>query len=231
MRRLTRGILVLSCMLFPRASLALDLSWYGGGADISVSTATRCTLELSPGIEDALLPPKWRLVWVADSCGIEPRPLACGAEARPTYIGTQTTLAALLENRLLGLFCSTAGDSATSAWYAVDIPEGCGGKLKVVALDPDDPDSNHVFQSSVATFNGGCDRPFPPIVLRAETIHESTDYQLTAVGSDLGSATRASLQAFDSSWDTELSLDSVTDTTIIASASLAAVVPECFLQI
>ena len=43
--------------------------------------------------------------------------------------------------------------------------------MKVVAIDPTDPDSTDVLESNEVAFNGGVSRSYPPTILRL-----SSDY-------------------------------------------------------
>lgn len=224
--------LALMLLLVPRTSMALDLRWSIGATDLTLTEATRCTLVVQADSTEGSLPPDWRLIWVADSCEIRPVPQPCATDVAQvtTYVDTPGW-AELSAHRRTAQFCSTGENAATTAWYVFDVPVGGSGKLKVVALDPSDPSSNRVLQSDVATFNGGSQREFPPVILRTETTHQSTDYQLRAVGAGLGAATHALLVGSDGSWDQLLDITDLSDTSLTATASLAAVVPACFLRV
>jgi hypothetical protein len=223
---------LLLMLLVPTTSSALQLRWSTGSIDLSFTAATRCTLVLQADSTKGRLPREWRLVWVADSCEIQFLPQPCEENvAQITSLTTPANIAALSENRIDAQFCSSAGQPASTAWFVFDLPAGGRGKLKVVALDPTDPDSNRVLQSPVVTFNGSTETPFPPVVLRTATVHQSTAYNLTAVGAGLAVAHSLRLVAPDWSWDLPLNITSQGDTEIMAAAAIAAHVPATYLQV
>lgn len=50
---------------------AISLRWHGGGLSMSSSVAVRCTLDVRADSAEIHLPVEWRLVWCADSSGIQ----------------------------------------------------------------------------------------------------------------------------------------------------------------
>ncbi len=136
----------------------------------------------------------------------------------------------LLENRLDAQFCSSGSEPSAVGRYAIDLPTARRGAFQVVALDPDDPDSNAVLRSAVVSFNGGSDLQLPPVILRASITHQSTDYVVEAVGSGLAGTAELRLLAPDRSWEYTLSITAHTDTSIDGLGSIAAVVPASVLQ-
>lgn len=152
------------------------------------------------------LPPEWRLLWVADGCEIRPLALPPQAPcqedvAEVASVRFPRSRAELAANLFTAEFCSTGSSAASRALFVFDLPAGGRGKLKVVALDPNDPDSNRVLQSPEVSFNGGVETPFPPAILRAATVHQSTEYRLTAVGAGLSQGSALRLVAPDASWE------------------------------
>jgi hypothetical protein len=117
------------------------------------------------------------------------------------------------------------------ALFVLDLPSGHAGNLKVAALDHRDPDSTEVIESGTVTFNGGVVTPFPPVILRTTTVHNSTEYRVDAVGAGLAAARGISLVAVDGSWQQPLTIASNSDHTLTATAQLAANVPPCFVEI
>lgn len=235
MRRI-RWYLLCVLALVPHHVSALGLHWIGGGGeDLTFVSATRCTLVVEAGEGLAQLPAEWRLVWVADGC--EVRPLAMSAPgdcpegaAGIVSVSGRGSPADFAGNLITAEFCSAGGPSAMAAWFTLDLPAGSSGKLKVVALDPLDPDSTRVLESPVVRFNGGVTVGFPPVLLRAAVQHPSTDYRLTAVGANLSATQSLSLVAPDGSWQQPLAIDGRTDNLVTAGASLAASVPTCVVQ-
>ncbi|MBI5710341.1 MAG: hypothetical protein HZC42_08570 [Candidatus Eisenbacteria bacterium] len=230
-----RWLLVLIVLVpFPGTSSAIQLHWSSGSSDLIFSSATRCTLVVQADPQEGALPSEWRLLWVADSCEIRPVPLAAQAAcqqevAEISNVSEPTSPADVAANLITATFCSAVSAPST-ALYLLDLPAGSRGRFKVVALDPTDSDSNRVVQSAVATFNGGVETPFPSVILRASTVHRSTEFRLNAVGAGLADAWDFALAAPDGSWRQPLNVTSQGDEFITATASLAANVPACMVE-
>lgn len=223
-------------LLIPQTASPLQLRWSSGASDLTFSEATRCTLVVQADLGESRLPPEWRLVWTADSAGINPVPLAPGAScaddvAEVTSVSLPSTAAEIAENLLTARYCSASSQPATTAWFVLDLPGGKRGKFRVVALDPTDTDSSRVVQTDVVTFNGGVETSFPPVVLRASTVHRSTTFQLQAVGSGLTEARDLALAAPNGSWQVPLAITTQSDNALTASAALAANVPASVIRV
>lgn len=223
-------------LLVPQTASSLQLRWSSGASDLTFSEATRCTLVIQADPAEGRLPPEWRLVWTADSAGIDPVPLPPGAScaddvAEVTSVSHPSTAAEIAENLLTARYCSASSKLATTARFVLDLPGGKRGKFRVFALDPTDPDSSRVVQTDVVTFNGGVETSFPPAVLRASTIHRSTAFQLQAVGSGLNDARDLALAAPDGTWQVPLAITAQSDNALAASAALAANVPASVIRV
>jgi hypothetical protein len=235
MRRACWGI-VLSLAVFPSTSYAIQLHWNGGSTDLSFAEATRCTLVVQADDAEGRLPVQWRLLWTADSASVNPVPIpsdaACSqAVADVRSVSAPTLASEISENVVTAQFCSNGDLPASTAHFVLDLPGGKKGKFKVVALDPADPDSARVIESSIATFNGGVDADFQPVLLRSSTVHRSTSFQLTVVGSGLSKAQGLTLSAPDDSWQMPLNIATQSETAISATASLAASVPTSVVEL
>lgn len=232
-----RSSWLLTLMLFvPRSASPLQLHWSAGGGDLILSEAARCTLVVQADPGAGRLPPEWRLVWTADSAGINPLPIVPGAScqddlAEITSVSLPSTEREIAENLLTARFCSASSQAAATARFVLDLPGGKRGKFQVVALDPSDPDSSRVIASDVVTFIGGVATPFPPIVLRASTVHRSTTFELHAVGSGLAESRDLALAAPDGSWRVPLAITAQSENVLTASAALAASVPASVIQV
>jgi hypothetical protein len=235
MRR-TSILAALCLVLFAPSSSAIQLRWSTGEDTMTFSSATRCTLLVQPDVLGQRLPSEWRLVWVASNCRVQPiivpQPEACSSEvAQVARLDAPNSPAEWATNLYTAHFCSTDNALSRPAIYVLDLPAGASGKLKIVALDPADPESTAVFESPEVSFNGGSDEPFSPVVLRTTTIHQSTEFQLQAVGVGLGETRALSLAAPDGSWQQPLDVETQSETAITASAALAANVPDCILHV
>jgi hypothetical protein len=188
--------------LVPRSSYAIQLRWDSGTTDLSFTSATRCTLVVEADSAEGRLPSGWRLLWVADSCDVQPIPLAPQSTCREdvaevSSISGPADAVELAANVTTAHFCTAGSTPASTALFVLDLPAGSRGRFKVVALDPSDPSSTRVVQSGVVTFNGGVETPFPAEILRTETVHQSTEFQLSAVGAGLAGMGKLTLVAAD----------------------------------
>ena len=230
---LTRALLfAIGMLMLPSSGFGLDLYWSSGATDLTFVSAVRCTLVVDAGAGLTRLPAEWQLVWAADSCSISPQLVASQGACSPgvaqvTQVAGPSRPSEVLAHLVEAEFCSQGAEPATTAWYVLDLPVGSRGILKVIALDPADPDSTDVLQSGEVTFNGGVDRALPPVVLRTTTEHLSTDYTVTLIGAGFSAAQGLKLVAPNSAWDSPLALEDPSDTRIVGRASLAAVVPAC----
>ncbi len=225
------GVLILMAMLVPRPSTALQLHWGSGGASLSFTEATRCTLVVQADSSESRLPSEWRLLWVADSStDISPVPidaqLACEEDLAQVSAVDEPANAADSAAHLRTIqFCSDEGPIATVAQYLLDLPAESRGRFKAVALDPND--STQVIESNEVTFNGGAWGEYPAVILRATSVHNSIYFRLTATGSGLQSVRTLSLMAPDSSWSLPLSLSTASNRELTTVDSIAGLMPEC----
>ncbi len=219
-------------LLLPGTSSALQLRWRSGGTDLTFTSAIRCTLVVQADLAEARLPAEWRLLWVADGSPIQFVALdsleACRLdEADVSRIDGPATAADSAANLITEHFCSAGGDAATVARHVLDLAAGSRGKLKAVALDRNDPDSSRVIESNEVTYNGGVAGGYPPVILRASSVHQSLQLRVTAIGSGLGSTSTMSVIALDSSWSLPLTVTARSDASITGVASVAALLPAC----
>jgi hypothetical protein len=127
-------------------------------------------------------------------------------------------------------FCSSGNARATSAHFVLELTGGSRGRLKVVAVDPTDPDSSRVIQSEDVTFNGGIGGTYAPAILRTIVRHEGIPLSLRAVGTELATVQAASLVAPSLS-TVELTLLSVDDSSLTATAVVPSPLPAADLNI
>jgi len=227
---------VLVLVLFvPQAASALQLRWSSGSTDLAFTTATRCTLFVQAGSAEVALPGQWRLLWLADSSGVNVVAVdslaACQADtAKVSTIDQPSTPADSAANQITAHFCSAGGAAATTAYFVLDQPGGSEGRLKVVAMDPTDPDSSRVVESNEVTYNGGVDGTYAPTILRASSIHQSAQLQVTAVGTGLSSARSLRITAPDYLWSVHLGIVEQTDSSLTATADVPAASPAALLE-
>lgn len=154
-------------LLLPTSSRALQLHWSSGADTVSFVSPTRCTLILQADSLEGRLPTEWRLLWLADSAGInlvaEDSLSGCeSATARISAIAPPSSTADSAAHFVTASFCSEETEVASVARWLLDQPGGSCGRLQVVALDPTDPDSNRVLESNEVTYNLGVSGTYPP---------------------------------------------------------------------
>jgi hypothetical protein len=227
-------ILLLLC--FPVPSRAIQLRWSSGATELTFSSATRCTLVVQADSSEQRLPSEWRLLWAADSsCSILPLALdpeaACLEEiAQVAEVVAPATPADSAANQTIAHFCSEGSDAASIAYFILDLPAGSSGKLKVVAIDPTDPDSSRVVQSQEVTFNGGVADPYPPVVLNSSSAHHYGKLTVMMRGTGLAGTEGMTLVAADTSWRYPLRILTRSDLFVTATAQIAAPLPACFVE-
>ena len=131
-------------------------------------------------------------------------------------------------HRVTAHFCSGGSGAAEQAVFQLDLLAWGRGKCIVVALDP--ADSTSVLESNEVMFNGGVSDPYPASILLASSTHESSELQVTAVGTGLASVSSVKLTAPDGLWSVPLTIVSQTDSTITAVADVPAALPASVLE-
>ena len=158
---------------------------------------------------EVTLPGAWRLQWIADSSGIQFVALdslaACQTDtADVSSIDPPSTPADSAANEITAHFCSAGSTSAISASFHLDLVGGSQGKIKVVALDP--ADSNSVLESNEVTYNGGVDGEYAPLVLRASSVHQTLQLEVSIVGANLAGASSLTIAASNGTWSLPLTI-------------------------
>ena len=230
--RLRLALAVVLTFLPPPSAVAIQLGWSTGTSDIEFSASVRCTLIVQASDLEGRVPRDFRLLWVTDTSGIVPVQLAgpdtCGLGlAQMATLSNPSGALELASNQLTATFCSLGSGLVYIARYVLDLPEGSKGTLKVVAIDPSDPAQERVVQSNEVRFNSGLSSPLPPVILRVEATHQGLEYEVRLIGAGLQGVTLVELFAPDESWELPLTITSISDTELRATASLAAWVPDC----
>ena len=189
MRRTVWPFLLLMLVL-PRFAHALQLHWAGGATDLTVFQNTQAILVVQADSAEVALPNSWRLQWTAYSLGVQFSTFdlnqACLVDtAKVDSIAPPSTPADSAANQITAYFCSSGSSNATTAYFLAELPAAGHGKLKVVAINPADPDSAQVIESNEVTFNGGIDATYPPAILRVTSDHSTTTLRVEAIGADL----------------------------------------------
>lgn len=227
-------LLLLTLLAVGRPALAIQLHWAGGATDITVSQNTQAVLIVQADSAEVTLPNSWRLQWAADSLGVQFSAFdayqACLTDtAKVDSIAPPTTPADSTANQLTAYFCSSGSNSAATAYYVADLTAGSHGKMKVVALNP--ADTTQVIQSNEVTFNGGIDGDYAPTIRATTYSHFDTQLLVHAVGSGLASVTSMALEAIDGSWMFPLTVTQRSDSSVTATATTVATMPECVLDV
>ncbi len=229
------ALMTLLAATIPGPAKAIQLRWGSGGTDLSATTSTRAMLVVAADSSEGTLPPTWRLQWTADTSAVGftavDSVLACQADtAQVDLIDPPSTPADSAANEITAHFCSDGSTLATYAYFLVDLVGGTHGKLKVVALDPSDPDSLAVLESNEVTFNGGIDGEFAPVLLRVSSTHETALLRVTAVGSGLGSVETMRVGAADDLWSVPLTVSQRSGTAVIATADVYVPLPMAIVR-
>ena len=218
------------------SAASLQLRWSTGSPQLAFATATRCTLIVTADSSGTALPGEWRLLWLADSAGVNVTALdsltACqGGASGASEVDQPATIADSVAHQVTAQFCSAGQGAVTTAYYVLDQPAGSRGRLKVVALDPADQDSNRVIESNEVTYNGGVRGTYPPAVLRAGSIHPTAELRIQAVGVGLADVPQVEIIAPDTSWRLALQVSERSDTKLTAVARVAADLPPFVLGV
>ena len=184
---------------------------------------------------EVALPGQWRLLWLADSSGVNVVAVdslaACQTDtATVSTIDQPSTPADSAANLITAHFCA-AGSEATTAYFVLEQPSGSKGRLKVVAFDPTDPDSSRVIESNEVTYNGGVEGDYAPVLLRASSTHETALLQVTALGAGLSSVQSMKVGAPDNLWSVPLTVVEQSDASITATANVYVPLPQATVQV
>lgn len=226
--RLTLAVLLTLVLAAPAA--AIQLHWAGGGTNLTVSQATHAVLVVEADSAEIVLPGSWRLLWTADSSGIEFLPFdsttACLVDtARVWSVEPPLTAADSSSNQVTAHFCSGGAGSASIGYWILGLSGESQGKLKVVALDSND--TTQVVESNQVTFNGGVDWDYLPAILSVQSDHHTTVLRLQLAGSELDAITSMSLSAPELGAPVPLNLVSQTSSLIVATADIQMPLPAC----
>ncbi|MBI5710394.1 MAG: hypothetical protein HZC42_08845 [Candidatus Eisenbacteria bacterium] len=219
---------LLAFLLVPQLAQAIQLHWAGGSTDLAVSQNTQAVLVVQADSAEVTLPNAWRLQWTADSLGIQFSPFeqACLVDtAKVDSIAPPSTPADSAANQITAFFCSSGSSNAATANFLADLPSGGHGKMKVVALDPADPDSSQVIESNEVTFNGGIDGSYAPVILRVTSDHSTTTLRVEAIGADLTGVSGVSISAPELQTDVPLTVQSAGSSSVVASATIGIPLP------
>lgn len=188
-RHLWIALLGISCT--PLAAEAIELHWVGGATDLTATSATVCTLWVTPSASELTLPAAWRVLWVGESAGDS------GLVFRDTGVpdaspicafSGPTTEADALSHTITIDFCGD-GDAqpGTRVAYVVEVPAMFHGRIAALPLNNYAHLTPGGAQPSEVTVNGGTSAAFPPHVLTVTQFEDSTGTPtagITGVGLD-----------------------------------------------
>lgn len=224
-------LLVVECVV-PDPARGIQLRWSTGATDLTVSQQTQAVLVIQADSAEVALPSSWRLQWTADSLGLQfsafdPSSACLADTAKADSIAPPSTPADSAANMITAWYCSSGGTNASIAYFLADLPGGGHGKMKIVTLDPADPDSAQVLESNEVTFNGGIDGDYQPAILRITSDHSTTTLRVEAIGADLAGIEGVSISAPQLQTDVPLTMQSAGPSSIVASATIAIPLPNC----
>ena len=230
----TFALLVVLVPLLPGTAHAIQLKWSSGATDLSFASDTLCRLVVQADSAEVTLPGSWRLQWVADSSGIQfsalDPTLACLADtAKVDSIAPPSTPADSTANQVTAYFCSAGSSLASTAYFLVDLVGGSKGRLRVVALNP--ADTTQVIESNEVKLNGGIDGDYGPAILSASRTHQGDQYLAAATGVGLSQLTAVTVGSPGGAWQAPLLIVQQTETTLLATATIAAPLPSAVIQV
>ncbi len=222
--------LSLASLLLASSAHAITLQWLGGGADVSFTSASRCTLLVGIAAPDTALPRELRLSWVAQNCPdlqvvAEAAVDATGLESRVDEIVDRSELESACRFRNVRVMSS--GPHNTLARYVLDVPAGARGKIRAQATGPD----GEVQVSNTVTFNAGTAAPFAPVVLESRTVIEDNAVVVRARGVGLGNSRSVRLVTADTTWAAAFDLTQLDDNTLTARNTSLNNLPEAMVQV
>jgi hypothetical protein len=223
-----RWLLVFALLLIPGVANAIQLHWNSGADTLTFTEATRAILVLRADSAEVTLPPEWRLLWVGDSTEVEVVALdsveMCDGDTAQVYgVDGPSTPEDSTAHRVTAHFCSGGSSAAEQAVFQLDLPAWGRGKCKVVALDP--ADSTAVLESNEVTFNGGVADDYSPVLLAATSTHPGELLTVTAIGCGLTDVSSISVGAADDLWNVPLSIASVSNSRVVATAQILTQLP------
>lgn len=227
--------IALLLLLLPTPASAIQLHWSTGADTLNFTSDTRSVLIVQADSAEVRLPGQWRLLWLADSSGVNIVPLdtlaACQADtATVSAVEGASTPADSAAHQVIARFCSAGEAGATRAYFILEQPGGSRGRLRVVALDPTDLDSSRVIESNEVTYNGGVAGSYTPTILRASSTHETAELRVTAIGTGLSAASSLRVTAPDYLWSVPLTIAERSDSSLTATAPVPAVLPVALLE-
>ena len=239
LRSTLRGTLVVISLLslftfVAHPARAIQLRWSTGATDLYMSQNTQAILVVQADSAEATLPNTWRLQWTADTSlvefsAFEPNSACLVDTAKVDSVAQPSTPADSAANQVTAYFCSSGSTNATTAYFLVDLTANGHGKMRILALDPND--TTQVVESNEATYNGGVDGDFGPSIASVQTSHSTSTLELYATGGGLAHVTSASLGAPNNAWSVPLTITSATDSSLIASAEIATPLPVSVLTL
>jgi hypothetical protein len=226
--------LFIAALLLPESARAIQLRWNTGTTDLTVDQNTQAVLAVQADSAEVTLPSSWRFLWTADSLGVQFSAFdlntACLVDtAKVDSITPPQTPADSAANQITAYFCSSGNNKAVSAHFLADLPAGGHGKLKVVALDPND--TTQVIESNEVTYNGGVDGEYSPVVLSATQTRWQNTITISAHGSGLSLANSVAIVSHDSDWSVPLTTMVRDASTLIATAEVPASLPPASLRL
>ncbi|MBI5709275.1 MAG: hypothetical protein HZC42_03095 [Candidatus Eisenbacteria bacterium] len=234
---MTRTIwaLILSFFLLPETAQAVQLTWASGRSNLKFTSARLCTLMVQTGAAEPL-PSEWHLLWVAKSTagqafGVLSEPAAVADTARIRSLALPSGPVEGESNQSTADLYVSGPSAPHVARYVLDVSAGAVVKFDLVAYRATGTNSFDVLRSPQATLNGGLAAAYPPSLLHVLSTHDGPDLLIRAAGTGLGGVRSARLTGADTSWSVSLTILKQTDTTLVATASVAARLPACQLEV
>jgi hypothetical protein len=237
MRRLAL-VVGLSLAVLPAVSHATQLRWINGASNLTLTSASRCTLMVHTAASNPPLPAEWRLLWVTNNSASPA--LAVHSEvgsgpdtARVCSLGLAKSSAQLASNEVTAALCSPGSSSAAWARYVVDVPTGTNAKLQMVAYVPSatDPTAFSILRSPEATINGGLANSYPPAILHVTHTSPVYSHFFTVAGVNLANVVAATLEPTDGTAEIPLTITTANDSVLTCFGESGRTMPSCYLKL
>jgi hypothetical protein len=167
------GVVLAILAVLAAPAWAARMEWSGGGADLAIKSAQRCTLEVSFTPEEATSLREWRLAWASEEDDSRRLRVAVSggsgglAEACDVRRDKDGDRGARVDT---AYFCAGVGTAPShSVRFVLDVPSAEPTSIALIPILGTDRIVRAETQGiAEATINGGCGSDYPPIVVDAE---------------------------------------------------------------
>ncbi len=155
--------IALAALLLPTSARAISLTWQGGASDVTVGSATVCSLTVVASPDERMLPREWRLIWAGTADVDSPLVLLPGDitdASTPTLLFPPMSPSDSISHLSAAFF--SADQSPARATYAIRLRPSLRARLTIVT----DPADSQWARTPIpeVTVNGGTSLDYPPVL-------------------------------------------------------------------